>query len=39
MGLADRGELVMGKRADMVVVSREFEVLEVIASGRSVHTA
>jgi N-acetylglucosamine-6-phosphate deacetylase len=39
MGLADRGELSLGKRADFVVLSREFEVLEVIVAGRSIYTA
>ncbi|MEM6431468.1 MAG: N-acetylglucosamine-6-phosphate deacetylase [Deinococcota bacterium] len=39
MGLTDRGDLSLGKRADMVVLNGEFEVLEVIVAGRSIYTA
>ena len=34
MGLADRGELVAGKRADLVVLDTAFNVLEVYVAGQ-----
>ena len=36
MGLSDRGALEVGKRADMVVLSKENEVMKTIVGGEVV---
>ena len=36
MGLDDRGELSVGKRADLVVLDDDFSVQEVYVAGRRV---
>ncbi len=37
MGLSDRGSLVVGKRADMVVLSENMDVLKTIVGGKTVY--
>lgn len=36
MGLADRGTLAVGKRADIVVLDEDFKITDVLVAGRSV---
>jgi N-acetylglucosamine-6-phosphate deacetylase len=37
MGLADRGEIVTGKRADLVVLDSHHHVQETIVAGQSIY--